>query len=929
MKHYKKIQTYTLAGLTAGLLFINSYVIASSKLQEAESAIAEGDYKTAVIYLKNQLKTSPDDARARLLLGQAYLNTGNFAAAKKEIDRAYKLDKNSTEIQLAYAKLLLLKKDFKKTNTILANAYSNKQDESKRLVLLAESNLMQNKIADAKQLLDQSNSIYPNNQALLGLAQIALIEKNYQQTDSYIAKVLEASPDDVNALKLKANLANSQKDYQQALAIYNKLLKKTDASLVIHFERALTKLALNDLKGAEQDLAYILNRVKDNPVANLLMAQIKLQQKDYKTARELSQNVLNVDTQNTRAMLVQAVSNMALQAYNQAEKYFTQYLSIKPGDIKVQNLLANLYLLQNKPRQAIVILEGIDSADLNKNAKLLTTLGTAYLFMGDYEKGNAFLTRAKALNPDSSVIEKRLAASYIKTGDYSKAAVGLEDLLSNTKGNNKISNYALLASYIKLNKFKQARKIIDTQLKKDPDDKNIYNLKAVMEVLEGNDEQAKKDYQKALIRDPEFIPAYMGLASLAIKKNNIKEVKIYYNKILSIDNLYPTPYIALAVIAKQDGDASKAEGILQEGYKNVSGHYRAEIKLASALSKLYLEQKQLKKILDIGKQIASAYPDKNYAQYFLAEAQMLNGINKEAENTFNNIILKTPGDLRYRLILANFLSKQPDRKERVVELYNELQSIQPDNPLWFSKEINYLLQQKDYQQAHRVAEQLKNDFPKLSVGWETQGLILLAEKDFDAALQSYQQGYQIQASQGLLIKLIAIMESLNKKQQAIEFLNKELVKQPDNMTILFKLAGLHEQNKEYPQAIKFYRTMLSKQPDNILALNNLALIYLQQNDPQALELAEKAYKQQKNSPSIADTYGYILVKQGQTKKGLSLLKQVAERAPDNYNIQYHLAEAYLLDGDKTRAQEILKTITAGQPVFNELENARELLKKVN
>ena len=303
-------------------------------------------------------------------------------------------------------------------------------------------------------------------------------------------------------------------------------------------------------------------------------------------------------------------------------------------------------------------------------------------------------------------------------------------------------------------------------------------------------------------------------------------------------------------------------------------------------------------------------------------------MSEEAEKTLNNIILNSPGDIRYRVILAGYLSKQPDKKEQVIRLYEEAQNIQADNPRLYILEIKYLLSQQDYKRAHQIADTLKSNFPELSAGWEMDGLILLAEKKFDEAVKRYQQAYQVQASQELLVKLTAIMRGLGKNQQVYEFLKTEYHKQPDNKAINFQLGNIYQQKQDYPQAIKHYQAVLAVDKNNIPASNNLAWVYLQQNNPQGFALAEKVYLQFKYSPVITDTYAYALLKKGERVKALDLLKKAAEAAPENYNIQSHYAEALYLNQQKAAAIKILTKITAAKKSFSEQKNAQVLLNKI-
>jgi Tfp pilus assembly protein PilF len=52
-------------------------------VQSARDYLAKGDYKAAIIQLKNVLQAQPKNSEARLLLGQSNLIVGDAAAAER------------------------------------------------------------------------------------------------------------------------------------------------------------------------------------------------------------------------------------------------------------------------------------------------------------------------------------------------------------------------------------------------------------------------------------------------------------------------------------------------------------------------------------------------------------------------------------------------------------------------------------------------------------------------------------------------------------------------------------------------------------------------------------------------------------------------------------------------------------------------------
>ena len=109
-------------------------------------------------------------------------------------------------------------------------------------------------------------------------------------------------------------------------------------------------------------------------------------------------------------------------------------------------------------------------------------------------------------------------------------------------------------------------------------------------------------------------------------------------------------------------------------------------------------------------------------------------------------------------------------------------------------------------------------------------------------------------------------------------------------------------------------------------LNNLAYLYHQQNNPKAIELAKRAYQLAPKSGAIVDTYGYILLKQGNKTQSLNILKQAAELNPQLVEIQLHLAEAYIANQEKAQGKAVLEKILNNKVANSaEQEQAKQLL----
>lgn len=493
---------------------------------------------------------------------------------------------------------------------------------------------------------------------------------------------------------------------------------------------------------------------------------------------------------------------------------------------------------------------------------------------------------------------------------------------------NKKANYLEVLNLLKQNKIEEAQNKISSLLKENPNEADYYNLNALLETLKKDTSAAQQNYEKAIKLDPKNILAYLGSAKLALDGGQLDKAKEYANQALAINDKAINGYLVLADVAYKQKDNTEVEKLLLTAQEKVKGNITAEIEVIKNLSKYYAIQKQPDKILALTEELQSRYPDNSMALSLLAQAQIINDKKPLAEQTLLKLINVEKQDTGSRLLLIKLMSEHPDKAQETLNLLDETAQITPNNPEALVYKTAYLIKLKRNQEALELANKIDKQFPKLVLGKLLKGDVYLAEKKLDKATDMYQQAYKIEPNDKVLFALADLMSAQKKEPEAIKLLNNALEKNKKNIAIHFKLANIYQQKNDTKQAEAHYNAMLSEQADNVLALNNLAFLYSQQNDPRALELAKKAYEKAPESAAILDTYGNILVKQGQPKEGLPILEKAVGLAPQAYDIQFHLAEAYVANDNKSKAIEILESIVKAEQDFSEKKAATSLLDKL-
>jgi uncharacterized protein (TIGR03790 family) len=163
-----------------------------------------------------------------------------------------------------------------------------------------------------------------------------------------------------------------------------------------------------------------------------------------------------------------------------------------------------------------------------------------------------------------------------------------------------------------------------------------------------------------------------------------------------------------------------------------------------------------------------------------------------------------------------------------------------------------------------------------------------------------------------------------------EVLERATALEPRLVTSQLRLAASAEQRNDHDKAIERYRAVLATDPGNVLALNNLAYALADKKNlaAEALPLAERAYRLSGQSPTIADTFGWVNFKLGDTAKALSLLDQAAKSAPANVDILIHAAIVHASVGNSVQARRYVDAAIKADPKAADRSDVKALLGKL-
>ncbi len=897
-------------------------------LDKAKAHLHDGELKSSAIELRNTLQKNSENAEARYLLGSISYRFGNLDTAEKEFRRAALAGWDQQQTQLALARVFIAKNELQKLLDEITpqDAWSaNSRANISALRARAEAGLEQTQLA--KDTLEKARNHQKNALQVLKTTVIfqltGLHDGNAVQT---LELALSHYPDDTELLLLLASyelqnnkLTESEANFKKVISIEPDNLITT-TSLKANIGLARVQILNNRLDEAKTTLALVLKSNKNNPHANYLSGFISFSQQDYELAEKYIRNLLSILPNHTQSQQLMGKIKHALNDYQQAAHHLSLYLSVAPGDTATRMLLTQTYIRLNQAKQAQSTLQPLLD-ETPDDAAVQSLLGQIAFLKGDMSKGIESLKKAVKSRPDNITLHKQLINAYIAAGKTEQALTQI-NTFKGLSNNTEEAQRLTISAYLAANKTDSAMKVANEILLTDPDNTAILALKGSIYATNNEPQQARNYFNRALQLQQSHPAATIGLARLESKAGDFDKAIQLYKKLIESEQAGILPMLALSELAAQQQRTDDMLSWLEKARTTAPSDLRPLL----ILGNYYLR-------------LAQADEASTYSQKALeispghAGSLNLHGRVLIAQKRFNEALLplqtllkRQPDSTSAQLLLAEAFLRLGETTKAHEYLLAVLKK-QPDNLLAIILMTEAEFNARNYDSSLHYAKRVQQLQPDLFTGYMMEGNIWLARQNHNKARAAYTKAWQRQQTADLAIRLSFVTKHTDTFDAAIKPLLSWLEQHPEDTTVRIYLADIYLKENHHNNAIKEYKIILKNEPENISALNNLAWLYSQQDKPEALNLAARAYRLTQTNPYVLDTYGWILVQQGEVDKGLRLLEQAKELLPDSLEVRYHYAAALIKSGRADEGRYILEELIKQGKPFMGRDDAEQLLGK--
>ncbi len=359
---------------------------------------------------KRILDNPKDFPTGRLTVGSFFAGMRDYPRAQQEFDQGMKADpKNKALYQKATVEILAQQgktaEASQLVNEVLKQDPKDSQAISLRSALLVRGGSpeqMKQAIADLQGLVARN----PNNGvSRFQLGQALFANGQFDQAKIQLEEAKRQSPGLPGPRLLLARIYSRKGDASLALAESEEVLKMppgphTYTAALLH---SSALLALGKKDQARDEILRLLKQVPNSPDAQYQLALISYQDRDFKGAESLFNQMREANPNDVRGLMGVVESEVARNDYASALTLLRGEIQKNPNRLDYRVALANVLIREKQYDAAIQEYQQV-AAKSPKSSDIYMKLGTAYQLKGDTNAAIENYRKAKSLAPTTDAV---------------------------------------------------------------------------------------------------------------------------------------------------------------------------------------------------------------------------------------------------------------------------------------------------------------------------------------------------------------------------------------------------------------------------------------------------------------------------------------------------------------------------------------------
>lgn len=896
----------------------------SDFMASAKASIQAKDSAAALLHLKNAIAKEPNNAEARVLIGEVLLTTRDPAAAVIELKRAreLKIDDNRAVPLLAEA-MHLMGSDRQLIDQFGAIKLTLPAAAAELASTLALAHVEMKRPEKAREVVDTALKRAPASVPLrLTSARVKVMEGQPGEAMNMVNELLKDAPDIDDAWAFKGVLHQSAAEPDKALAAYERAIQINPKQLEALYSVTLIQMTREDFKSAREALMRLAKAWPRSLNTLYLEARLNYLEGKYAVARPQFAALLNQAPENVPTLIAAGVNELKLAAPIQAEAQLARAVSLAPTERTARYYLAQAQLQLNRPDKATAALSPLlEGADVT--AGVLVLAAQAKLLQGDAAGADGLFTRAAKQKPTDAGVRTALAVARMsKQTDVEGALRELQQISEATTSTE--ADYRVISARLARRELKEALAAIARLEQKAPQNPSGPELRGqalkMMDDLPG----ARKAFEEALQRDKSYAPALAQLTALDVKAGKPEVARQRLVTLLASDRNNSQALTMLASLSAQTG-APSAEVLELLERATTADPLNLNAWMTLLMRHFYAGDFQAAVLA--AQSANKSIPDNLPLMDLTGRIQLAAGSTNQANSTYADMIKVAPRSPAGYMGLAATLLGANDT-ESAAKVIQRLVALDPSYVAAQRMAADIALRRRLYGEAMTIARNLQRLHPEEATGYMLEAQTELAQSRRPAAIAALRVSVKKRNPDAAPVRLHDELMRGGDRNGAAEFAQDWMKLHPKDYEFLSYLGDVELETKSWGAAASLYARALQIEPNYVAALNNGALALLQTDSAKALEYAQRAQVIQPNRAEVLDTLAQVHIRKKEYPKAIALLRQAIARVPDPSSLQLSLAEVYIASGDSASAKAELQSVVDRGKTHPKYLAARKLLAAV-
>ncbi|CAA9889377.1 Beta-barrel assembly-enhancing protease [Candidatus Methylobacter favarea] len=541
-------------------------------------------------------------------------------------------------------------------------------------------------------------------------------------------------------------------------------------------------------------------------------------------------------------------------------------------------LKASALIRQKKPDEALAIIDGILKVNPNFT-DALSLKALVYTEKGDFTQALALIDTA--IKSDPKNISQHLFKVQLdaKTENIDAVISDYQKLVSLSPENQEFK-IALAKIYSQSGKTKEAEEVLRGLIDEEPD-----NVKAELMLLDflfvTNKEKVEEQFHQLTEKHKNQPRMLLDLSNWMIVSENFNEARKVLNRVIELEensNVGLTAKTILAKIAFDQKDYLATKRMVDEILEANSNFDDGKILRA----RLLFVNKQYDQAIDLLNSVMWSKPDSDEALILLAEAFLAKGDQKQADRKFSMALQANPTNFQALAYVYDKALKSKNIKY-AKELLEKAIRLRPDNIALLEKLVKINIADNNWDNAKAGVKKIQDSSNPLANDLATylQAQILQAQGECSRAVGLYKELLvKFPENSDALGYMARCYEHMNKRSEMVAFLNKALLKRPDNFSAGILLGDLYLADKKFDKGSVLLTNLIKVNPKIPQLYISLANIKLAQNDNKsAIELYQDGLKQNPENVKLSLSLASLYELQGDYDSAVSMYESLLAKNP--------------------------------------------------